>query len=79
MIPPEDPGDELTPAERRLNEHLDILRQDVPRPAVQIVPRVIRSARWQRVIRRPLVAIGALAASIGTGLRLLIKPPPGRS
>jgi hypothetical protein len=76
---PEDPADELTPAERRLNEHLDVLREDAPRAPVQIVPRVIRSARWQRAVRRPLAAIGALVASIGTGLRLLIKPPAGRS
>lgn len=74
----EDTSDELTPAERRLHEHLAVLRDDAPQAPPTMVRRVVRSARWQRAIRRPLLAIGALSATVGHALRLLLKPPPGQ-
>lgn len=77
MNPPEDIPDDLTPAEQRLHQHLAVLREDAPPAPTTIVKRVIRSARWQRAIRRPLQAIGALSATVGRGLRLLLKPPAG--
>ncbi len=70
--------DELTAAERGLRDHLQLLRQDAPRASTAIVSRVVRSARWQRAIRRPLLAIGALTATVGEALRLLIKAPGER-
>lgn len=75
----ETPTDDLTPAERRLTEHLELLRASPPAPAPDLVTRVIRSVRWQRAIRGPLVLIGAVAAAIADGLGLLFKPPAGRS
>jgi hypothetical protein len=76
--PPPDP-DELTPAEQRLHEHLELLRQDAPQAPASIVSSVIHSARWQRAIRQPLLAIGTLAGAVGHALRLLVKPPAGRT
>jgi len=44
-----------------------------------MVPKIVRAARWQRVARRPLLAIGALAAALGDGIRLLLGSSTGRS
>jgi hypothetical protein len=73
------PADELTPAERRLSEHLELLRASPPIVAPGLVPRVLRGARWQRAIRDPLVLAGAVAAAAAEGLSVLLKPPAGRS
>ncbi len=72
------PADELTPAERRLTEHLELLRASPPIAAPGLVPRVLRGARWQRAIRDPLVLVGTVAAAIAEGLGVLFKPPAGR-
>ncbi len=69
--------DELTAAEQRLRAHLALVRPDAPQAPVLIVPRIVRSARWQRTIRRPLAAIRAPTAIVGRALRLLLKPPAG--
>lgn len=73
------PGDELSPAERRLTQHLERLRASPPTAAPQLVARVIRGVRWQRAIREPLVLVGAVATAVLESLRLLFKPPGGRS
>jgi hypothetical protein len=73
------PADELTPAERRLTEHLDLLRASPPTVAPQLVPRVIRGVRWQRAIREPLVLVGVVATAVFDGLATLVKPPEGGS
>jgi hypothetical protein len=73
------PADELTPAERRLSEHLELLRASPPIVAPGLVPRVLRGVRWQRAIRDPLVLVGAVAAAVAEGLAVLFKPPAGRS
>jgi len=73
------PADDLTPAERRLTEHLELLRASPPIVAPGLVPRVLRGVRWQRAIRDPLVLVGAVAAAVAEGLSALFKPPAGRS
>lgn len=75
----EDPADDLSPAEGRLSEHLELLRANPPTAAPELIGRIIRTVRWQRAIRDPLVLVGAVASAIGESLRLLIKPPVGRS
>jgi len=72
------PAEELTPAERRLTEHLELLRATPPATPA-LVPRVIRGVRWQRAIRDPLVLVGAVAAAVAQGLSVLFKPPAGGS
>jgi hypothetical protein len=69
--------EELTPAERRLGEHLELLRASPPTATAQLVPRVLRNVRWQRSIRDPLVLVGVVASAIADGLGLLFKPPGG--
>ncbi|MBV9337308.1 MAG: hypothetical protein JO243_15610 [Solirubrobacterales bacterium] len=73
------PAEDLSPAERRLTEHLELLRASPPAVSPGLVPRVIRGVRWQRAIRDPLVLVGAVAAAVAEGLSLLFKPPVGRS
>jgi hypothetical protein len=71
----ESPPDDLTPAERRLTKHLELLRASPPTGTPHLVPRVIGSVRWQRAIRDPLVLVGAVATALAEGLGLLFKRP----
>jgi hypothetical protein len=72
------PADDLSPAERRLTEHLELLRASPPvTPA--LAPRVIRGVRWQRAIRDPLVLMGVVAAAVLEGLGIVFAPPRDRS
>jgi hypothetical protein len=70
-------ADDKTPAERRLGEHLDLLRTDPPPSTALSVDAIVRRARWQRAIRRPLLTIGALTASVLEGIRLFFGPRAG--
>ena len=72
-------ADDLTPAERRLTQHLELLRQSPPTGAPGLVPRVIRGVRWQRAIRDPLVLVGTVAAALAEGLGILFRGPEDRS
>ncbi|HEY2652612.1 MAG TPA: hypothetical protein VGI50_11855 [Solirubrobacteraceae bacterium] len=69
--------EDLTPAERRLVQHLELLRTGAPTVTPQLVPRVIRGVRWQRTVRDPLVLVGAVASALAEGLALLFKGPRG--
>lgn len=69
-----DPEDPASPAQARLRELLAPLREDAPAPSVELVPRVIRAARWQRGVRGVLAAVGTLAGAVGDGLRALLGP-----
>jgi hypothetical protein len=71
-------ADELSPAERRLTEYLELLRVSPPAERPQLVGRVIRGVRWQRAVREPLVLVGAVASALLDGVGLLFKPPAGR-
>lgn len=68
------PASDLSPAERRLVQHLDLLRASPP-ITPPLVPRVIRGVRWQRAIRQPLVLVGSVAAALLDGLALVFGPP----
>ena len=77
MTDPNGP-DELTAAERSLTQHLQLLRADPPIAPPTLDVRIVRSARWQRTIRRPLLTIGHFAGAIRDGLRLLLMPTDHR-
>lgn len=79
MNGPPEPPEALSPAERRLREHLELLRTDLPTPPAPMVAKIVRAARWQRAVRQPLTAIGALAAAVGDGFRLLLGSQTPRS
>lgn len=73
------PADDLTPAERRLTKHLEVLRVSPPSGGPDLVPRVIRSVRWQRAIRDPLVLVGAVASAVAEGVGLVFSRSVGGS
>jgi len=75
MTPDDPTDDELSPAERGLNQHLELLRASPPTGGAQLVTTVIRGVRWQRAIRDPLVLVGAVATAVADGLGLLFEPP----
>jgi hypothetical protein len=72
-------ADELTPAERRLTQHLELLRASPPTAAPQLVATVIRGVRWQRAVREPLALVGVVASAVVDGLALLFGPGRGES
>ncbi len=70
-----DPDEDLTPAERRLSEHLELLRANPPATGPELMARILRSARWQFAIRDPLIFVGAVSAAMVEGLSLLAGTP----
>jgi hypothetical protein len=64
----EPPGDASSPAERRLDAHLGTLRSGAPEPSTSLVRRVVRTARWQRVVRAPLRVAAMIAGAVIDGL-----------
>jgi hypothetical protein len=70
-----DSRDPLSPAERRLGEHLALLRDVSESPPPTLTRRIVHAARWQRTLREPIVAIANLAAAVGEGIRMLIGRP----
>ncbi len=74
-----EPPESLSPAERRLEEHLQLLRADAPSPPAPLVAQIVKTARWQRAVRHPLLAAGAVAAAVGDAIRLLLGTPSNRS
>ena len=73
----DDHDDDLTPAERRLSEHLELLRASPPTAAPELIARIIQRARWQGGIRDPMVFAGVVVAAIGEALALLSGPQAG--
>jgi hypothetical protein len=66
------PADDLSASERRVVEHLALLRAEPPRAGGALVARVTRTFRWQRAVRVPLRAAAFVAASVFDGLALLL-------
>jgi len=62
------PGEDRTPAERGLDAHLETLRSGAPQPNTSLVRRVVRTARWQRVVRAPLRVVAMIAGAVIDGL-----------
>ena len=61
-----------TPAERGLERHVPLLREDPPQPVEPLAPSVARTARWQRAVRSPLRTVGTLAAALAEGVNLIV-------
>jgi hypothetical protein len=59
------------PAERRLDEHLALLRDSPPEPGTALVPRVVRTARWQSMLRAPLRVVAMIGAAVLQGVTTL--------
>jgi hypothetical protein len=63
--------EQLTPAERRLGRHLALLH-DLPDSPASLTQRVMRTARWQRAVRSPLLAVAHIASAAAETVRVLI-------
>ena len=66
-------ADPLTPAEQRVRTLLEPLREEQAPHGAALVERVGRTARWQRPVRRALLAVGHATAAFGGGLRSLAR------
>lgn len=53
-----------TAAEHRLVEHLAMVRANPPETEQTLTHRVVRRARWQRLVRAPLEVIGVLIGAL---------------
>ena len=61
-------GEELTPAERRVRALLsENLGGERAPEGAQLTQRVVRTARWQRPVRRVLLAFGGTAGALAAG------------
>lgn len=58
-------------AEQRLDEHLDLLRGEQPEVGTALAHRVVRRARWQRIVRVPLRAAASLLGAAFHGVAAL--------
>jgi hypothetical protein len=61
----------MSRADDGLQEHLELLRRTPPEPSTELTVRVVRTARWQRTVRAPLLLATQLAAAVFDGLSLL--------
>jgi hypothetical protein len=67
--------EELSPAELRLTQHLELLRASPPDATPELLGRIIATARWQRAIRDHLVLVGIVAGALGEALSPLMRKP----
>ncbi len=61
-----------SPADRRLDEHLELLRGDSPAGDDALAARIARTARWQGAVRAPLQAAVSLLGAAAHGLAVLV-------
>lgn len=66
-----EPTEEVTPPERRLQEHLGVLRSEAD-PAPLAIDAIVRRARWQRAVRAPLRTAGLIAAAMADALGVVL-------
>ena len=78
MSDPDGQSEELTPAERALERLLLLLRDEGPEPPASMDHQILRRARWQRTVRRPLLTVGHFAEAVRDGFRLLLAAPKHR-
>ena len=70
-------AEDLTLAQQRLSEHLELLRSNPPiSPPGSIAP-ILRRARWQAPIRDRLIFMGAVSSAVVESLALLLSAPVG--
>jgi hypothetical protein len=66
--------DDTSPAIRTLEAYLKSLQADPLRPGADLVPHIVRRARWQQLVRTPLHAAGALLGALADGVAVLFGP-----
>jgi len=68
-----DEPETLTPAERRVRALLDDLADGGAPRGAELTHSVVRTARWQRPLRRVLMAFGATAGALATAAGATIR------
>ena len=68
----------LTPAERALVDRLEDVRDQAVPADPALARSVVRTARWQHVLRAPLSFFGLLAGAAGDGVAALAGVRRGR-
>lgn len=71
--------DPPTPAETRLSQLLEPLRDHPPRPDPGMALDVVRTARWQSAFRGALLAVSQLAVAAADVARLIVGRRARRS
>jgi hypothetical protein len=59
--------EELSPDERRVRALLGELRDETAPRGEELTSTVVRTARWQRPVRRVLMAFGTAAGAVAAG------------
>ena len=62
-----DEAETLTPEEARVRDLLGELGSGGPPDGEELTRNVVRTARWQRPVRRTLVALGGAAGAVAAG------------
>jgi hypothetical protein len=68
-----DEPEDLTPTEERVRTLLGELREERAPDGERLTRSVVRTARWQRPVRRVLVAFGASASALATGVDATLR------
>ena len=63
----------LTPAEARVRVLLAELREESVPDGERVTRAVVRTARWQRPVRRALLSFGTTAGALATGLGTAVR------
>jgi len=69
----DDTVEPLTPAQERVRALLAPLGEQQAPSGAELNASVARTARWQRPVRRALLAVGTAAAALGGGLGSLAR------
>jgi hypothetical protein len=69
----EDDAERLTPAEERVRTLLHPFSEDQAPNGDELTRSIAHTARWQRPLRRALVAVGTAGAALGGGFGSLMR------
>ena len=66
-------AEQLTPAEERVRVLLQPFSQEQAPHGEELTRSIAQTARWQRPLRRALMAVGTAGAAIGGGFGSLVR------
>ena len=66
-------AEQLTPAEARVRVLLHPFSEEQAPHGPELTKSIAHTARWQRPLRRALVAVGTAGAALGGGLGSLVR------
>jgi hypothetical protein len=66
-------AEQLTPAEERVRALLHPFSEEQAPHGAQMTRSIAQTARWQRPVRRALIALGTAGAALGGGVGSLVR------